>query len=89
MKQLPLHRHTYTYTSLDALSDAEAVAYIPHTIERRGGGHWAALLTPGFLDRGRSWTQGYCHLRPGSPSPRLAQGAAAVSFSRLILRHLC
>jgi len=29
MKQLPLHR--YTSTSLDALSDAEAVAYTHHT----------------------------------------------------------
>lgn len=36
------------------------------------------MLTPGFLDRGRPRQEGYCHLRPGSPSPGLAQGAAAV-----------
>jgi small subunit ribosomal protein S7e len=36
------------------------------------------LLTPGFLDRGWPRSQGDCHLRPGSPPYRLAQGPAAV-----------
>ena len=79
MKQLP--PQTCTRNILDALSDFEAVTPLhhTHTVERRGGGHWAALLTPGFLDRGRPRQEGHCHLRPGSPSPGLAQDPAAVS----------
>ena len=38
------------------------------------------MLTPGFLDRGWSRQEGYCHLRPCSPSPGLAQDPAAVRW---------